>query len=301
MSLSHLKRNSSSSFDKLNQELTKLNSKNSSNDDSRYWKLTTDKAGNGYAIIRFLPEIEGEDLPFTQIFNHSFQGPGGWYIEKSLSTLGQPDPCGEENSRLWNTGLDADKELARNRKRKLKYHSNIYVVKDPANPENEGKVFLFSYGKKLFDKLKDVMNPAFEDEKPMNPFDFWKGANFKLKQRVVDGWPNYDKSEFDDVGPLFEDDDKLEEVYTKQYSLKELTDPKHFKSYEQLKQRLDRVLGNSGTTTSSAPEEDEKVEPKQEREKAPAKMEEKSSTFDSGSDDDDEDLAFFKSLADDND
>lgn len=297
MSLEHLKRKSASSFDRLNQELSKLNTKNSGQSDSRYWNLEVDKAGNGYAVIRFLPEIEGEDLPFVQVFSHSFQGPGGWYIEKSLSTIGQPDPCGEENSRLWNTGNESDKEIARKRKRKLKYHSNIYVVKDPANPENEGKVFLFEYGKKIFDKIKDLMSPSFEDEKPVNPFDFWEGANFKLKRRIVDDWPNYEKSEFDEPSALFDDDAKIEEVYSKQHSLKELVDPKNFKTYDKLKERLDKVLGNVSSRTSDEDEEEttsrstlmDSIEEKKKEEPSLPAIEE---------DDDDDELQFFKDIAD---
>ncbi len=294
MSLSHLKRNSSSNFDKLNQQLSKLNNKNSGgSSDDRYWNLDVDKAGNGYAVIRFLPECEGEDFPFVQIWDHGFQGPGGWYIEKSLTTIGQDDPLGQENAKLWATGNEADKELARKRKRRLKYHSNIYVVSDPANPENEGKVFLYAYGKKIFDKIKDLMNPSFPDDKAINPFDFWEGANFKLKRRIVDEWPNYDKSEFDAPSPLFNDDDKLEEVYKQQHSLKELVDPKHFKSYDELKKRLARVLGETSSEDEEVKEElreQAKPEPKEQ-----AKPEPKLDSIDE--DDGDEDLAFFRNLA----
>lgn len=295
MSLSHLKRNSSSSFDKLNQQLSKLNNKNSgnSNSDDRYWNLEVDKAGNGYAVIRFLPEIEGEDFPFVQIWDHGFQGPGGWYIEKSLTTIGQDDPLGQENAKLWATGNEADKELARKRKRRLKYHSNIYVVSDPAHPENEGKVFLYAYGKKIFDKIKDLMNPSFPDDPAVNPFDLWEGANFKLKRRIVDDWPNYEKSEFDTPGPLFDNDDKLEEVHSQQYSLKELVDPKHFKSYDDLKKRLARVLGESPVDEETKEELREQSQPEtkvaekvKDEPKLPAVEEEE-----------DDDMAFFKGLA----
>ena len=239
MSFADLKRSSSSNFDKLTKELSKLNSNNSDrNDNSNIWKPATDKAGNGYAVIRFLPAPDGEDIPFVRIWDHGFQGPGGWYIEKSLTTLGKDDPVTEYNSTLWNTGLDSDKEIARKQKRRLSYYSNIYVVKDPANPENEGKVFLYKYGKKIFDKLSDLMNPSFEDEKPVNPFDLWSGANFKLKIRKVEGYPNYDKSEFDSAGPLSDNDEELERIYKQEYSLTELIDPKHFKSYDELKAKL---------------------------------------------------------------
>ena len=293
MSLSHLKRNSSSSFDKLNSQLAKLNNKNSGNNsDDRYWNLEVDKAGNGYAVIRFLPEIEGEDFPFVQIWDHYFQGPGGWYIEKSLTTIGQDDPLGQENAKLWATGNESDKELARKRKRRLKYHSNIYVISDPAHPENEGKVFLFAYGKKIFDKIKDLMNPSFPDDPAINPFDLWGGANFKLKRRIVEAYPNYDKSEFDSPGPLA-NDEKLEEIHGKQYSLKELVDPKHFKSYDDLKNRLARVLGEPTVDEETKEELREKSQDESVREKAAA--EPKLPAID---EDEDSDLAFFKNLAD---
>ena len=217
--------------------------------DDRIWKPVMDKTGNGFAIIRFLPAPKGEELPWAKLWNHAFQGPTGqWYIENSLTTIGQNDPVSEHNSALWNSGVESDKEIARKQKRKLQYYSNIYVVKDGANPENEGKVFLYRYGKKIFDKIMETMQPAFEDETPINPFDFWEGADFKLKLRKVDGYWNYDKSEF--AGPsalLNGDDTELEALWGKQYSLKEFTDNSNFKSYDELKKRLDVVL--SGTTT----------------------------------------------------
>ena len=215
--------------------------------DERLWKPELDKTGNGYAVIRFLPAVKGEDLPWAKVWNHAFQGPTGqWYIENSLTTLGQKDPVSEMNSAYWNSGVESDKEIARRQKRKLQYRSNIYVVADPKHPENEGKVFLFRYGKKIFDKIMESMQPAFEDETPVNPFDFWEGANFKLKIRKVDGYWNYDKSEFETSSALFDDDDKLEKVWKKQYALKEFTAPTNFKSYTELKTRLDTVL--AGTT-----------------------------------------------------
>jgi len=215
--------------------------------DERLWKPELDKTGNGYAVIRFLPSTKGEDLPWAKVWNHAFQGPTGqWYIENSLTTLGQKDPVSEMNSAYWNSGVESDKEIARRQKRKLQYRSNIYVVADPKHPENEGKVFLFRYGKKIFDKIMESMQPAFEDETPVNPFDFWEGANFKLKIRKVDGYWNYDKSEFETSSALFDDDDKLEKVWKKQYALKEFTAPTNFKSYTELKTRLDTVL--AGTT-----------------------------------------------------
>lgn len=230
---------------KLVKEVEKMNT-NSSGDD-RLWKLDVDKSGNGYAVIRFLPAPNGEDLPFVKLYSHAFQGSGGWYIENSLTTLGQKDPVSEYNTTLWNNGTDAGKELARKQKRKLTYVSNIYVVKDPANPENEGKVFLYKYGKKIFDKITTAMQPEFEDEEAIDPFDFWQGANFKLKAKNVAGYRNYDSSEFAAVSALLDDDEAMEGIWKKQYSLEEFVAPDQFKSYDDLKKRLDYVLGNKGT------------------------------------------------------
>ena len=217
--------------------------------DERLWKPELDKTGNGYAVIRFLPAVEGEDMPWAKVWNHAFQGPTGqWYIENSLTTIGQKDPVSELNTSFWNSGVESDKEIARKQKRKLQYFSNICVVSDPKHPENEGKVFLFRYGKKIFDKIMEAMQPAFEDETPVNPFDFWKGANFKLKIRKVDGFWNYDKSEFEAPSELSDGDDQtLERIWKEQYSLKDFTAPTNFKSYDELKRRLDTVL--AGTTT----------------------------------------------------
>ena len=215
--------------------------------DERLWKPELDKSGNGYAVLRFLPSCEGEDLPWVKLWSHAFQGPTGqWYIENSLTTTGGKDPVSEHNTALWNSGVESDKEIARKQKRKLQYYSNIYVVSDAKHPENDGKVFLFRYGKKIFDKIMEAMQPAFDDEVAVNPFDFWEGANFKLKIRKVDGYWNYDKSEFESPSPLFDNDDKLEKVWKKQYALKEFTVPTNFKSYSELKNRLDAVL--AGTT-----------------------------------------------------
>ena len=239
---------SSSNFDKLTKAIeANLNpedkEKNKSKyQDDRFWKPELDKTGNGFAVIRFLPAPEGEDLPWQRVWSHAFQDVGGWYIENSLTTLGQKDPVSEENTRLWNTGLDSDKEIARKRKRKLSYFSNILVVSDPKHPENEGKVFLFKFGKKIFDKITEAMQPAFEDEKPMNPFDFWKGANFKLKIRKVDGYWNYDKSEFESVSQVAVDDEKIKAVWKQQHALKPFVDPSNFKTYDELKEKLNRVI-----------------------------------------------------------
>ena len=238
---------------KLVKEVEKMNNNGTSGDD-RLWKLDVDKSGNGYAVIRFLPAPDGEDLPFVKLYSHAFQGPGGWYIENSLTTLGQKDPVSEYNTQLWNNGTDSGKETARKQKRKLTYTSNIYVVKDPANPENEGKVFLFKYGKKIFDKLTAAMQPEFEDEEAIDPFDFWQGANFKLKAKNVAGYRNYDSSEFAAQSPLLDDDDALEALWKKELSLAEIVAADQFKSYDDLKRRLDYVLGNT------APRQDVEVE-----------------------------------------
>ena len=213
--------------------------------DERIWKPTVDKAGNGYAVIRFLPASEGAELPWVRYWDHGFKGPTGlWYIENSLTSIGQPDPVGELNSRLWNSGIESDKDKARVQKRRLHYVTNILVLQDPSNPQNEGKVFLYQFGKKIFDKIMDVMQPSFADETPVNPFDFWDGADFKLKIRNVEGYRNYDKSEFSSASALYESDEsKLEAVYNQLHNLSEYTDPKNYKSYDELKAKLMRVLG----------------------------------------------------------
>ena len=249
-------KSSSSNFDKLTKALEQnLNPEDQSNknkyQDDRFWKPELDKTGNGYAVIRFLPAVEGEELPWQRVWSHAFQDKGGWYIENSLTTLGQKDPVSEENTRLWNTGLDSDKEIARKRKRKLSYYSNILVVSDPKHPENEGKVFLFKFGKKIFDKITEAMQPAFDDEKPINPFDFWKGANFKLKIRKVDGYWNYDKSEFESVTQIKESDDQIKAIWEKQYSLKQFVDPSNFKTYDELKEKLNRVITGTQSTVTA--------------------------------------------------
>jgi hypothetical protein len=246
MDFETLKR-SSSNFDTLTKALEQnlapedTANKNKYQDD-RFWKPELDKTGNGYAVLRFLPAVEGEDLPWQRIWSHAFQDKGGWYIENSLTTLGQKDPVSEENTKLWNTGVDSDKEIARKRKRKLSYYANVLIVSDPKHPENEGQVKLFKFGKKIFDKITEAMQPAFEDEKAINPFDFWKGANFKLKIRKVDGYWNYDKSEFESATPLSDNDDKIKEIWSKQFALKPFLDPIIFKTCDELKEKLNRVI-----------------------------------------------------------
>jgi hypothetical protein len=242
---------------KLVKEVEKMNTGGSGSSDDRVWRLDCDKSGNGYAVIRFLPAPDGEDLPFVKVYSHAFQGPGGWLIDTCLTTVNQKCPVCEHNSGLWNNGTDAGKEVARKQKRKLTYMSNIYVVKDPANPENEGKVFLFKYGKKIFDKLTAAMQPEFEDEEAIDPFDFWQGANFKLKAKNVAGYRNYDSSEFARPEALLDDDDALEAIWKKQYSLAEFVSPDQFKTYEELKARLHSVLGSKASVRLDAEEGEE--------------------------------------------
>ena len=259
MSFASLKKQSSlgSLTAKLVKEVEKTNSVNKG--DERLWKPEVDKAGNGYAVIRFLPAPDGEDLPWVKMYSHAFQGPGGWYIENSLTTLNQKDPCSEFNTSLWNSGVESDKQIARNQKRKLAFYSNIYVVKDPANPENEGKVFLYKFGKKIFDKIMGAMQPEFEDETPLNPFDFWQGADFKVKIKKVAGYWNYDSSEFAAAAPLLKDDDALEQLWKKEYSLSEIVAADQFKTYDELKKRLESVL-RLNQTTATSPVLDEEAE-----------------------------------------
>lgn len=299
-----LKQTRKSSFEKLNSELSKLtqnNTQQGSSEDNRFWKPDVDKAGNGYAVIRFLPAPAGEDVPFVRIWDHGFQGPGGWYIERSLTTLNKPDPVSEYNSKLWNSGIESNKELVRKQKRRLSYYSNIYVVKDPTRPENEGKVFLFKYGKKIFDKLNEAMNPEFDDESALNPFDLWEGANFKLKIRQVEGYRNYDKSEFDRPEPLSQDDDELKKIWEQQHSLEELLDLKHFKSYDELKMRLEKALGVAQNEDRMVNDHEDESFPVPQR-TAPAKELPAAAAAPAASkpwadDEDDDDMSFFKKLA----
>jgi hypothetical protein len=226
--------------------------KKQSYSDDTMWKPELDKTGNGYAVVRFLPTPEGEEMPWVSYFDHGFQGPGGWYIEKSLTTINKQDPVSEYNTQLWNTGIEANKEIARKQKRRLHYVSNVYVVSDPKNPANEGKVFKYRYGKKIFEALKEAISPAFEDEKAINPFDLRdEGANFKIKIRKVDGYWNYDKSEFDSTAPLFDDENRLTDIYTQLHSLSGIIAPSEFKTYEELKEKLQRVLGTTGTGSTA--------------------------------------------------
>ena len=254
MYFANLKRNKSN-ISKLIQAAESAgggNEKKSYGDD-RLWKPTVDKAGNGFAILRFLPAAEGAELPWVRYWDHGFKGPTGqWYIEKSLTSIGQQDPVSEHNSELWNTGIEANKDTVRRQKRRLHYVVNALVVSDPANPQNEGKVMLYQFGKKIFDKIMDVMQPQFQEKDPINPFDFWAGANFKLKIRQVEGYRNYDKSEFASTTALSQDDDELEGYYNSMHDLTEFTDAKNYKTYDELKTKLDRVLGNQTMTTAAA-------------------------------------------------
>ena len=250
---------SNASLDKLRAAMESASAPNSgekkSYNDDTMWKPELDKTGNGFAVVRFLPTPEGEEMPWVSYFDHGFQGPGGWYIEKSLTTLNKKDPVSDYNSQLWNTGVEANKEIARKQKRRLHYVSNVYVVSDPKNPDNEGKVFKYRFGKKIFEMLKEAISPAFADEQAINPFDIrGEGANFKIKIRKVDGYWNYDKSEFDSSAPLFAEEDKLEEVVSSLHSLSAIIAPEEFKSYEELKEKFDRVLGLTGATSTSTAE-----------------------------------------------
>lgn len=295
-SLSEL-RKSRGKFDNLMNEVEKLSNNGSNNDNEGFWQPTVDKANNGSAVIRFLPAPKGEELPWVRVWSHGFKGPTGkWYIQNSLTTIGKPDPVGELNSKLWNTGLESDKEIARTQKRKLAYIANILVVSDPGNPSNEGKVFLFKFGTKIFDKIKDAMNPEFDDEVAVNPFDFWEGANFKLKIRNVEGYRNYDKSEFAKPTEIADDDDDIEKIWSQAKSLQAWVAPEKFKSYEELQKILDGVLGNTTAAASptqrvkAAVEDDEANEIEHELTQPKAKKAVVA---------DDSDESYFASLADD--
>jgi hypothetical protein len=290
-SFANLKRNRNS-FEKLSKavEATSTGTADSnSKEDTRFWQPEVDKAGNGMAVIRFLPapSVDGDDaLPWVRTFSHGFQGPGGWFIDNCLTTLNEKCPVCEHNNTLWNSGIEANKDIARKQKRKLSYVANI-LVSDPSNPSNEGQLRLFKFGKKIFDKITEAMNPEFADETPVNPFDLWEGANFKLKIRNVEGYRNYDKSEFADASALLNgDDDKLEELWKKEYSLKDFTERKNFKAYDQLKTRLDKVLGFDGAPIVKSKAED-----------TVATLKDDTSVLNKPLHADDEDLDYFKSLA----
>lgn len=287
VSFASLKRGSD--FDKFKKQAAAESQPAGAKDDPRFWNPTTDKAGNGMAVIRFLdaPAVDGEDgIPWVRVFKHGFQGPGGWLIDECLTTLGKDCPVCEYNSELWNSGVESNKDVARKQKRKLTYVANILVVSDTSCPENNGQLKLFRFGKKIFDKIEEAMTPAFPDEKPINPFDFWSGANFKLKMRNVEGYRNYDKSEFETPSPVYDDDDKMEALWKTEYSLKEFIDPSQFKTYEQIKNRLDKVLG---TTSSNKKAEDTPVSKFNDPSGSP-----KNNDPEDGPDDD---IDYFKSMA----
>jgi hypothetical protein len=287
-------------FDNLMKEVEKIGNPSQGNNsaDEREWKPTVDKAGNGYAVIRFLAPTKGEEFPWVRLWNHGFQGPTGkWYIENSLTTLNQNDPVSELNSELWNSGVEANKEIARKQKRRLAYYANILVVQDSGNPSNEGKVMLYKFGKKIFDKIKDVMQPQFEDEAPLNPFDFWDGANFKLKIRQVEGYRNYDKSEFDSASPVAATDEEIEAIWSKQHSLQEIVAPSNFKDYATLKTKLTQVLG-SGASVGTAEQVSMQTNDAEDDNFA-QKVVAQQATVSSASEDEDETLSYFASLAQD--
>ena len=294
MNFKDLKKSSNTSINNLINELEKTKSTGAKYIDERYWSVPIDeKTGNGTALIRFLPISNGDKIPWVSLYSHGFQGPGGWYIENSLTTLGQSDPISEMNTELWNTGIDANKEIVRKRKRKQHFISNILVLSDPKNPQNEGKVFLFKYGKKLFSKIQEKLQPEFADEQPTDVFDYWKGANFRLKIKKVEGYPNYDSSLFEAPSALFDgDESKLEKLWNSQYSLSAEVAPDKFKTYDELKARLNKVLGNKPATQTSSMAESAppvmKSTPAASSSEVPWKEEEG----------EDEALAYFKNMSD---
>jgi len=299
MDINTLRKMRNTDFGKISSEFEKIanpQSDSKSYQDDRFWKLEADKAGNGTATLRFLPRAEGDELPWVKIFSHGFQGPTGkWYIENSLTTIGENDPVGELNSRLWNTGSDADKEVARKQKRKLAYYANVLVVSDPKHPENEGKVKLFKFGKKIFDKIMDKARPTFEDETPVNVFDFWEGADFKLRMRKVDGYPNYDQSAFQESSPIADSEEEILAIANSQHKLTEFLDKKNFKTYEELSRKLASVLewSNNGTPSAASISEDDDEPVRQVKATAP-----KSKVSIASSDDSDEEaLSYFKKIA----
>ena len=304
MDFNALKKNRSTSLNKLNSQLEKITQKSYSDpNEGKIWKPTRDKAGNGFAIIRFLPAAQGEEMPFVRVWDHGFQGPTGlWYIENSLTTINADDPVSEYNSKLWNSGIESDKEIARKQKRRLKYFANVLVVKDSANPENDGKVFMYQFGAKIFEKLNDLMNPQFDDETAINPFDFWEGANFRLKIQKVAGYPNYDKSDFDSVSAIADDDSEIERIWNQQHKLQDMVDPKNFKSYSELKAKLYRVLAldEEASTPSTAEEDDDLDLSSFGNKSAPEPTLKEAMPAQAASvpmDDDDDDLSIFKELA----
>ena len=287
-SFANLKRTAENSLEQVKKAAQDMNSKTYDDDSNEYWKPELDKSGNGFAIIRFLPISSHEKdqklaSPWVKYYDHGFQGPGGWYIEMCRSTINEADPCNESNSILWESGIEANKDIVRTRKRRLHFESNIYVVKDAKNPDNEGRVFRYKYGKKIMERLLQAMNPQFEDDVAFDPFNFWTGANFKLKVRKVDGQINYDLSSFDSPAPLKDNDDELEAIWKQEYCLSDKLDK--IKSYDELKKRLDRVLGNNVQAA-----------PQNAQQKIKEAEKELDDVFSSNGDEEDEDLKFFDNL-----
>jgi hypothetical protein len=289
MSFTDLKRKSQSNFQFLQKELEK--SSTTSGADTRLWKPELDASGNGYAVIRFLPAPDGESVPWAKVYSHAFKGTGGWLIDNCLTTNGDKCPVCAANTKLWNSGHESDKATARDRKRKLSYYSNIYVVTDPKNPENEGNVMLFKYGKKIHDKILAAMQPEFQDETPVNVFDFWEGANFKIKIKTVGGYWNYDSSEFTSPAALNSDDEEMERIWKQQYSLEAFTASDQFKSYQELETRMESVLGASTTTRQSQFDEEQDPAP------VATVTRERTETISSSNSDDDDALSYFARLA----
>ena len=318
MNIEQLRKLRNTDFAKISSEFEKIvNPEAKGYGDNRFWKMEVDKAGNGTATIRFLTRtvkiIDGKDvvdeLPWTRVFNHGFQGPTGrWFIEDCPTTIGQPCPACEQNGVLWNSGIEADKEVARKQKRKLSYVANVYIVSDPKHPENEGKVFLFKFGKKIFDKIMDKARPTFEDEDPVNVFDLWTGADFKLRQRKVEGYPNYDQSVFLEPSPIAESEEEILAIVNQQYLLKDFTDPSKFKSYDELSKKLETVLNGKASNPVRDAVEDEDDIPQVRQERPVASESKKVSNTkvsvarsepDLSGDDDDDTMQYFRNLVND--
>ena len=301
-SFSDYLKNRQSAMDNMVQSLQKdINKESRGGDDDRIWKPKMGSDNTGYAVVRFLPGSDVSKTPWVRVYDHGFQGPTGkWYIENSLTTIGQKDPVSEYNSRLWNNGTEAGKEQARKQKRRTSYYANVLVIKDPANPQNEGKVKLYKFGQKIFDKVMSAMQPEFADEDPVNPFDLIEGANFRIKIKMVAGYWNYDASDFERQSPLSEDEEKLEKVFNAQHDVHELIAPEQFKSYEELQTKLNEVLGEGPTAQeTTVARQTEAVEEKSEFDDY-FKSETPSSTDtvsnDTSADDDDLE-SYFKNLA----
>lgn len=315
MDFKQLKKQSKSGIaaltEKLLKEAEKLNS-GSYSDDVNQFKLETDKAGNGRAILRFLPAPSGEDAPFVKLYNHGFQVNNKWLIENCPTTIGEQCALCASNSALWNSGIESDKNIARDRKRKLSYYANVYVVSNPANPELEGTVKIFRFGQKIFDKIVAAMKPEFEGDPVIQPFDFWEGANFRLISKTITTtiggkerrMPNYDDSKFESQSEFLKGDDTLlEEVYNQLHSLAEIVDPSKFKSYEELEKRLNAVVSSRPTTSAPSLEEQENdlEEMLNPQENILAELESsytKSKAAATTDEDEDEDLQRFMALAD---